>query len=55
MYRLISSFLQDEEAQGLVEYGIVLGLVSVVAITVLSRLGTNASANINNAGRKLTD
>ena len=36
----ISSRLQAEEGQTMVEYGLILALVSVVAIAALTQLGT---------------
>jgi pilus assembly protein Flp/PilA len=35
---------RDEEGQALVEYALILGLVSVVAIGALTTLGTNVTA-----------
>jgi pilus assembly protein Flp/PilA len=34
----IKNFIREEEGQGLVEYGIILGLVSVAAIAVLGTM-----------------
>lgn len=34
---------QDEEGQGLVEYGLILALIAVVCVTALTALGTNIS------------
>lgn len=33
----------DEEGQGLVEYGLILALIAVVCVTALTALGTNIS------------
>jgi pilus assembly protein Flp/PilA len=38
---------EREEGQALVEYALILGLVSVVAITVLQVLGTDITAILN--------
>jgi pilus assembly protein Flp/PilA len=46
MKKLIARF-RREEGQALVEYALILGLVSVVAITSLTLLGTNVDAILN--------
>ncbi len=35
------SFLKDEAAQGMVEYGLILGLVALVSLMVITSLGSN--------------
>ena len=42
----VRSALKREEGQALVEYALILALVSVVAITVLGLLGTNIVAKL---------
>lgn len=37
--RVLTFELKREEGQGLVEYGLILGLVSVVAVTALTEIG----------------
>jgi pilus assembly protein Flp/PilA len=46
--------LRDDEGQGLVEYALIIALVSVVAIVALRLIGTNAKATLSNAGNALT-
>jgi Flp pilus assembly pilin Flp len=36
--------LREEDGQALVEYTLILGLISVVAITVLTSIGTDVSS-----------
>lgn len=36
-------FLMDEEGQGMVEYGLIIGLIAVVAIAGLAILGPKVS------------
>jgi len=44
--------MQDEEGQGLAEYGLILALMAVVCIAALTLLGTKVSATLQaiNAG-----
>lgn len=39
--RVLTFELRSEEGQGLVEYALILALISVVAITVLTNIGSN--------------
>ena len=43
----------EEEGQGLVEYGLILALVSVVAIAILGTLGANVSTTFSSASASL--
>jgi pilus assembly protein Flp/PilA len=45
----VAGLAKDEEGQAMVEYGLILALVSVVAITALQLLGANVLAVFNNA------
>ena len=38
--REMMKFLKDEDGQGMVEYGLIIGLIAVAAIVVLGLLGT---------------
>ena len=49
------SFLTDDRGQGLVEYALIIALVSVVAIAGLSFLGGKASNTLNNSAGKLSN
>lgn len=49
MYSLISSLIvateaRREQAQGMVEYGLILALVAVVALAALTGIGTQVSS-----------
>jgi pilus assembly protein Flp/PilA len=44
-----TSVLRDERGQGLVEYALIIALVSLVAISALKFLGSKASNTLNNA------
>jgi len=43
----------DEEGQALVEYALILALVSVVSIAALTLLGGNVSSILDNIANKL--
>ena len=45
--------LEREEGQALVEYALILSLISVVAITALTLVGTNVTAILNSIAAAL--
>lgn len=45
--------LNEESGQGMVEYGLILVLVSVVVIVVMKTLGTNLKGIFENVGKEL--
>jgi pilus assembly protein Flp/PilA len=47
--------LKDDEAQGLVEYALIIALVSIIAIAALKFLGSKASNTLNNAANTLSN
>ena len=40
-YVRLASFRNSEKGQGLVEYGLILALISIVVILLLTTIGTN--------------
>ncbi len=48
------NFLKDESGQGLVEYALIIALVSIVAIAALKVLGDKASNTLSNAASHLS-
>jgi pilus assembly protein Flp/PilA len=49
------SMLQDDRGQGLVEYALIIALVSIIAIAALKFLGAKASNTLNNAANTLSN
>ena len=45
--------MQDEEGQGLAEYGLILALIAVVCIIALRLLGTNISAALTSVANSI--
>jgi len=45
---------KDEEGQGLVEYGLILGLIAVVAIAALNTTGTSVNGLIQKVAASLS-
>ncbi len=54
MLKNFSNMLRDEEGQGLVEYALIIALVSIVAITALKFLGNKANNTLSNAASSLS-
>lgn len=50
---MIKRFLQEEEGQTLVEYGLLISLIALVVIAVLSIVGNRISNTFNKAGDQL--
>jgi pilus assembly protein Flp/PilA len=49
----LKTFWNREEGQGLVEYALILVLVSIVAITALGLIGTNVNNVLNTVANAL--
>jgi pilus assembly protein Flp/PilA len=54
MWKFVKHFRRNEEGQALVEYALILALVSVVAIAALTLIGTNVDAILDAVGAALT-
>jgi pilus assembly protein Flp/PilA len=50
----MNNFLLNESGQGLVEYALIVALVSLVAIAALRTLGHKASNTLTNASNSLS-
>ena len=44
---------RDDEGQGLVEYGLILGLIAVVAIAALNATGSNVNSMLQRVANTL--
>ena len=51
---MIKRFLQEEEGQTLVEYGLLISLIALVVIAVLTLLGGRLSATFNRAANSIS-
>ncbi|MNS70269.1 Flp/Fap pilin component [compost metagenome] len=53
LYTRLSAFIREEEGQAMVEYPLIIALVSVVAIAALTTMGGNIKTAITNAAAKI--
>jgi len=53
MLKKLMTKLQKEEGQGLVEYALIIVLVSIAVIVALTAMGTSVSSVFNNIVTKL--
>jgi pilus assembly protein Flp/PilA len=53
--RDVKNFLMDEDGQGMVEYGLIIGLVAIVVIGALTLLGPKIGGLFNKAGDALNN
>lgn len=53
MFNHFLATLKDEKGQALSEYGLILALVAVIAITALTLLGGNVAATLTNIATAL--
>jgi|HubBroStandDraft_6_1064221.scaffolds.fasta_scaffold697062_2 pilus assembly protein Flp/PilA len=49
MFKNLVTMLRSDDGQGLVEYALIIALVSVVAIAALTFLGSSAKSQLNSA------
>ncbi len=50
----MKNFFKDESGQGMVEYGLIIALIAIVAIVGLKAMGPKIQALFNNAATELT-
>jgi len=53
MKKLINWLKDEESGQGMVEYGLIIAVVAIVAVVTLSPLGTKIAAVFTNIGNNL--
>ena len=53
-FEKMQNMMQDEEGQGLVEYALIIVLVSIACIVALGLLGTQVSSVFSNITTSLT-
>ena len=51
---MIKQFLQEEEGQTLVEYGLLISLIALVVIAILSILGSRIRNTFNTAANSIS-
>lgn len=52
---LLNRLMVEEEGQGMVEYALIIALISVVAIAALGSIGTNINTAFDKIKQKLID
>jgi pilus assembly protein Flp/PilA len=50
---MLKQFIQEEEGQTLVEYGLLISLIALVVIAVLTLMGKRISNTFNSAAAQL--
>jgi pilus assembly protein Flp/PilA len=51
---MLAQFLRDDSGQGLVEYALIIALVSIVAVAALTRLGIGANNSMQMAANNMS-
>jgi pilus assembly protein Flp/PilA len=54
MLKKISAFLHDQEGATAIEYGLIVGLIAVVIVTVLTTTGSDLNTLFTTISTKLT-
>lgn len=53
MFDLLKKLIRDDEGATMVEYGLIIALIAVVALVAVKTLGTNANSTLGNAAAQL--
>lgn len=51
--KVASRFVRDDRGATMLEYGLLVGLIAIVAVTAMTALGTNMTALFTDATTKL--
>jgi len=51
--KFVSRFVRDDRGATMLEYGLLVGLIAIVAVTAMTALGTNFTTLFNDATAKL--
>lgn len=51
---MLRNFFKNEDGQGMVEYGLILGLIAIAAVVALVALGPKIEGLFNRAGEVLS-
>lgn len=54
MNKVFARFFKDESGATAIEYGLIAGLISVVIITAVTKVGTSISGKFNSVANSLT-
>jgi len=52
---MMKNFMMNEDGQGMVEYGLILGLIAIVVIAALSATGTSMKTLFNVASSSVAN
>lgn len=55
IFKIISSLYRDERGQGLMEYGLILSLVSIVVILVLMNIGETNNNTLSTVSSEMAE
>jgi pilus assembly protein Flp/PilA len=50
----LNDWIRDEDGQGMVEYALIIGLISITAIVILSSVGKKVQAKFNTINNALS-
>ena len=53
MKALLVSFVRDEQGQDLIEYGLLIGIITAGAVTFITPIGDKVSSYFSNLNRNL--